>query len=72
MLRDDAYRLVQDAAQRAFDEGIPFADLLAEQLATSPDAPEGVAARVAAINFEDYLGNLDEPFARLEALRSER
>ena len=72
MPRDDAYRLVQGAAQRAFDEGIPFADLLAEQLATSPDAPEGVAARVAAINFEDYLGNLDEPFARLEALRSER
>jgi adenylosuccinate lyase len=68
--RDDAYRLVQAAAQRAFDEGIPFADLLAEQLAASPAAPDGVAAQVAAIDFEDFLGNLDEPFARLEALRS--
>ncbi len=70
MPRDDAYRLVQAAAQRAFDEGVPFADLLAEQLATSPAAPDGVVAQVAAIGFEDFLGNLDEPFARLEALRS--
>ena len=70
MPRDDAYRLVQAAAQRAFDEGVPFADLLAEQLASSPGAPDGVVAQVAAIDFEDFLGNLDEPFARLEALRS--
>ena len=70
MPRDDAYRLVQSAAQRAFDDGIPFADLLAEQLARSAVAPDGVAAQVAAIDFADFLGNLDEPFARLEALRS--
>jgi adenylosuccinate lyase len=72
MPRDDAYRLVQAAAQRAFDEGIPFADLLAEQLAASPAAPDGVVAQVAAIDFEDFLGNVDEPFARLEALRAGR
>jgi adenylosuccinate lyase len=28
--RDDAYRIVQEGAQRAFDEGIPFRELLAE------------------------------------------
>jgi adenylosuccinate lyase len=28
--RDDAYRVVQENAQRAFDEGVPFRDLLAE------------------------------------------
>ncbi len=32
--RDEAYRIVQDAAQRAWSEGIPFRDLLA------PNAPE--------------------------------
>ena len=29
--RDDAYRTVQEAAQRAWDEGIEFRDLLAEE-----------------------------------------
>jgi adenylosuccinate lyase len=72
MPRDDAYRLVQGAAQRAFDEGIPFTDLLAERLQTDPAAPDGVAAEVAAISFEDYLANVDEPFTRLEALRAGR
>ena len=28
--RDDAYRIVQEAAQRAWDEGIEFRGLLAE------------------------------------------
>ena len=28
--RDDAYRIVQEAAQRAWGEGIPFRDLMAE------------------------------------------
>ena len=27
--RDEAYRIVQAGAQKAFDEGIPFRDLLA-------------------------------------------
>ena len=30
MSRDDAYRTVQEAAQRAWDEGIEFRDLLSE------------------------------------------
>jgi adenylosuccinate lyase len=30
MARDDAYRIVQEAAQRAFDEGVPLRDLIAE------------------------------------------
>ena len=29
MTRDDAYRIVQENAQRAWDEGTPFRDLLA-------------------------------------------
>jgi adenylosuccinate lyase len=28
--RDDAYRIVQEAAQRAWDEGIEFRELMAE------------------------------------------
>src|SRR5918999_1299545 len=31
MTRDEAYRVVQDAAQRAWDTGTPFRDLLAEK-----------------------------------------
>ena len=37
MERDAAYRVVQESAQRAWDEGIPFRELLAETL--NPDTP---------------------------------
>jgi adenylosuccinate lyase len=69
MARDDAYRLVQAAAQRAVDEGTSFTELLAAQLAASADAPAGIAEEVGRISYDDYLGHLGTHFERLEALR---
>jgi adenylosuccinate lyase len=67
--RDDAYRLVQSSAQRAVDGGLDFKQLLAEQLAAGDAAPSGVAEEIAALSYEDYLGELPGVFERLEALR---
>ncbi len=67
--RDDAYRLVQSSAQRAFDEGLDFKELLAEQLTSTEGAPEGVGEEIARLSYEDYLDELPALFARLEALR---
>jgi adenylosuccinate lyase len=47
MDRDAAYRIVQQSAQRAWDEGTSFRDLLAEQLATDPAAPGRKAEEAA-------------------------
>jgi adenylosuccinate lyase len=58
--RDDAYRLVQEAAQTAWDTETPFAELLAER---APDLD--VAAVVDA---SAYLEHVPEVMARLEAL----
>ncbi len=69
MARDDAYRLVQEAAHRAFDGGEPFKRLLAERLQSAPDAPDGVAERIEALDWSDYLGHVPEVMARLETLR---
>ena len=69
MTRDDAYRLVQSSAQRAFDEGLDFKGLLADQLAAEDGAPAGVAEEIAGLSYEDYLGELPAVFGRLEALR---
>jgi adenylosuccinate lyase len=69
MGRDDAYRLVQEAAQRAVDERIPFAELLAARLDANPDAPAGVAEQVSGLDFDAYLGETPAIFERLEALR---
>ena len=56
--RDDAYRIVQENAQRAWDEGIPFRDLLAEAApGLDLDAvfdPEAFTRHAAAI-----VGRLD-------------
>src|SRR3954453_19971197 len=65
MSRDEAYRVVQSAAQRAVDEGAPFKDLLARELAANPAAPGGAAEEVAALSYDDYLGALPEVFDRL-------
>ncbi len=62
MSRDDAYRLVQEAAQRAWDTGTPFAELLA---ASAPDLDIGAVLDPAA-----YLSHVPEVMARLDALRS--
>ncbi len=39
MQRDAAYRIVQESAQRAWDEGTSFRELLAQRLAGDPAAP---------------------------------
>jgi adenylosuccinate lyase len=70
LARDEAYGLVQQSAQRAWDEGTPFKDLLAAQLAETPGAPDGVAEAVAAIDWGDYLEHVPDVMERLEALRS--
>jgi adenylosuccinate lyase len=60
MGRDEAYRIVQRAAQRAFDEGIPFRDLIAIE-APNLDLD-------AVFDYGAYLRHLPEIFERLEAL----
>jgi adenylosuccinate lyase len=61
MGRDTAYRIVQEAAQRAWDEGTSFRDLLAER---APDLDLDVIFDPGA-----YLAHVPEIFERLEALR---
>jgi adenylosuccinate lyase len=61
MTRDDAYRLVQSAAQRAWDTGTPFRDLLAEQ---APDLDLD-----AVLDYGAYLAHVPAVMARLDALR---
>jgi adenylosuccinate lyase len=60
MSRDDAYRVVQENAQRAWDTGTEFRDLLAE---ATPDLDLD-----AVFDYDAYLTHLPEVFERLEAL----
>jgi adenylosuccinate lyase len=62
MTRDDAYRVVQENAQRAWDTRTEFRDLLAEA------APE--LDLDAVFDYGAYLTHLPEIFERVEALRS--
>ncbi len=74
MDRDAAYRIVQESAQRAWDEGRSFRDLLAEQLTTSPAAADEGAAGIDLDTVFDpgaYLAHLPEIFQRLERLRDQ-
>ncbi|HEX8958545.1 MAG TPA: adenylosuccinate lyase [Solirubrobacterales bacterium] len=59
--RDEAYRLVQESAQRAWDSGTEFRGLLAES------APE--LDLDAVFDYGAYLTHLPKIFERLEALR---
>jgi adenylosuccinate lyase len=68
MTRDDAYRVVQESAQKAWDTGTSFKELLAEQLAADPDTPGGVAEEVAGLDWDAYLEHVPEVLARLDAL----
>ena len=45
MARDDAYRVVQESAQRAWDTGTPFRELLAEPSAPELDLDVGLRLR---------------------------
>jgi adenylosuccinate lyase len=60
MSRDDAYRLVQEAAQKAWDTGTPFSDLLAER---APDLDLDTVLDPSA-----YLEHVPEVIARLERI----
>jgi adenylosuccinate lyase len=60
MSRDDAYRLVQESAQRAWDEGTSFRDLIA-----------GSAPQLdldAVFDYGAYLEHVSEVIARLDRL----
>ncbi|HSR95106.1 MAG TPA: adenylosuccinate lyase [Solirubrobacterales bacterium] len=59
--RDDAYRVVQENAQRAWDTGTHFRELLA---VAAPDLDLD-----AVFDYDAYLGHIPEIFERLEALR---
>jgi adenylosuccinate lyase len=59
--RDDAYRVVQENAQRAWDTGTHFRELLAE---AAPDLDLD-----AVFDYDAYLGHVPTIFERLEALR---
>jgi adenylosuccinate lyase len=63
MGRDDAYRVVQRAAKRAFDEGVAFRELIAAE-APQLDLDE-------IFDYDAYLTHLPEIFERLQALRTE-
>jgi adenylosuccinate lyase len=60
--RDDAYRVVQENAQRAWDTGTEFRDLLAATDTPAIDLD-------AVFDYSAYLTHLPEIFGRLEALR---
>jgi adenylosuccinate lyase len=59
--RDEAYRIVQESAQRAWDTGTHFRDLLAE---AAPDLDLD-----AVFDYGAYLTQVPTVFERLEALR---
>jgi adenylosuccinate lyase len=75
MERDAAYRIVQEAAQQAWDEGTSFRDLLAERLTTHPAAPGVEDEEAAGIDLDAvfdpgaYLAHVREILERLERLR---
>ncbi len=62
MTRDDAYRVVQENAQQAWDTGIEFRDLIG---AAAPQLDLD-----AVFDYNAYLTHLPEIFERVEALRA--
>jgi adenylosuccinate lyase len=60
MTRDDAYRVVQESAQRAWDEGIEFRELIGES------APQ--LDLDAIFDYGAYLEHVPEVIARLDRL----
>ncbi|HKJ35943.1 MAG TPA: lyase family protein, partial [Solirubrobacterales bacterium] len=68
LTRDDAYRVVQANAQKAWDSRTPFRDLLADAIAADTDVPE--IDLDAVFDPEAYLRNAGDVFERLEAMAS--
>ncbi len=64
--RDQAYRVIQVNAQRAWDSRTPFRDLLAEAIAGDEELPE--IDLDAVFDPSAYLRNAGEVFERLERL----
>ena len=60
MSRDDAYRLVQESAQRAWDEGIEFRELIG---AAAPELDLD-----AVFDYDAYLEHVPEVMSRLDEL----
>ena len=60
MSRDDAYRLVQESAQRAWDEGTSFRELIG---AAAPQLDLD-----AVFDYDAYLEHVPEVIARLDRL----
>jgi adenylosuccinate lyase len=60
MKRDDAYRLVQESAQRAWDEGTSFRELISK---AAPDLDTE-----AVFDYDAYLAHVPEVIARLDEL----
>jgi adenylosuccinate lyase len=60
MSRDDAYRLVQESAQRAWDEGTSFRELIGSS------APQ--LDLDAVFDYDAYLEHVPEVMARLDRL----
>ena len=63
MSRDDAYRLVQEAAQGAWDTGTPFRELLAQR---APDLDLDLL-----LDYDAYLTNVPELIGRLDRIGSD-
>jgi adenylosuccinate lyase len=61
MSRDDAYRVVQENAQRAWDEGTSFRELI--------DAAAPELDLDSVFSYDAYLEHVPEVMTRLEALR---
>jgi adenylosuccinate lyase len=66
LARDEAYRIVQRLAMRAWDEGLDF-----RELAAADDEVAGRVDLAAVFDLEPYTRHVDVVFDRLEALRRE-
>jgi adenylosuccinate lyase len=66
--RDEAYRLVQRSAGRAWEEGVDFRSLIE----ADPDIDLDASALAEAFDLEDALRYVDVLFERLAALRARR
>jgi adenylosuccinate lyase len=62
MQRDEAYRIVQALAQRAWDEGTPLRELLAADSAAADLDLDAI------FDYGHFVRHVDEVFARLDAL----
>ena len=64
MSRDDAYRIVQELAQRAFDEGVPLRELLARD-----ERVKQISLDLEEIfSYEHYVRYAEEIVGRLDAV----